>query len=142
MQRYVASRLYLEMYYQAREAFVVGDDPATSFDSVGAVLLAHTHSRTDSAVELSSLTGLPVDFVIAVLRIADATNLWSSDRYPHLLDSLRKNPDDFDDVTDSLQSVQELFFNACSWEQIGSLKVLRNSMLIGGLRQWWVDVEN
>lgn len=139
----IASCLYLEAFHQVCEAYVEGDDPVTSLVSMGAVLLARAYSNNPSPVELAYITGLPTDFVIAVVREADSTGLWSSDRYLDLLKTLRENPWDFKDVESALDSVGEgLVMARVKSGFAASLNMHRNGFLVGGKRQWWVDVEN
>lgn len=138
----LATRLYLAQFHQVHEPYVEGDNAATTFDSMGAVLLARAHSNNPSALELAFMTGLPIDFVIGVLRKADLMELWSSDRYICLIEALQQNQTDFDDVADALSCVQELLSIRHSIPEMGAMERHRNGFLVDGRRQWWLDVEN
>jgi hypothetical protein len=138
----LATHLYLEQFHQVHAPFVEGDNTATTFDCMGAVLLARAHSNSSSALELAFVTGLPIDFIIAALRKADLMELWSSDRYICLITALQQNPTDFGDVADALSCVQEMLWNRHSIPEMGAMERHRNGFLVGGRRQWWFDVEN
>ena len=54
------------------DAYIEGDDPATTFTSCGAVLLAFMLGGINSVDILARITGFPVNFTEAVFLVMEA----------------------------------------------------------------------
>jgi hypothetical protein len=127
---------WLRCFHEAYPPSVPGDTQANTFASCGVVLLAAVLTGRRDAELLEDLLRLPAGFIALVLRLADVYQVWWSERIFDLDAALRKNADDFSDISDALHSVTEDFVsNCCDGAGWILLHALRNRMLFGG----WIE---
>jgi hypothetical protein len=115
---------------------VPGDTQANTFVSCGVILLAAVLTGSRDLQLLEDLLRLPTGFIALVLRLADAYQFWWSERIFHLEAVMRKNADDFADISDALHGVNEDFvMHCCDGAGWILLHTLRDRTLFGGLTE-------
>lgn len=133
---------WLYCFHDKHPRSVPRDTEANTFVSCGVVLLAAVLTGSRDAELLEDLLRLPVGFIGLVLRLADTYQFWWSQRMFDLEAALRKNADDFADISDALHSVNEDFVLNCTdgtgWSL---LHALRDRSLFGGSIERILDDE-
>jgi hypothetical protein len=124
---------WLSCFHEKYPPSVPGDTQANTFVSCGVVLLAAVLTGSRDPELLEDLLRLPVRFIGLVLRLADAHKFWWSEPIFDLEAALRKNADDFAEISDALHGVNEDFVsNSCDGAEWTLLHALRDRMLFGG----------
>lgn len=132
---------FLEEFYGVAEAYIEGDDPATTFSSCGGVLLAAILAETSSVDVLTKITGFPAGFVEAVLRVMEAGGYHLSLQFADLIMAARLHSDDFKTLENTINDVMENYWARMDPVWCDAFEILRDGYLFGGRRQWWIDVE-
>jgi hypothetical protein len=133
---------WLHCFHEHYPPSVPGDTQANTFVSCGVVLLAAVLTGSRDAELVEELLRLPAGFIALVLRLADAYQVWSSERMFDLQAALRKNADDFADISDALHSVNEDFaLHCCDGARWILLHALRDRTLFGGSIECILDDE-
>ena len=144
MQGFEDHAEWLKRFYEneKNDAYVDGDDPATTFGSLGAVLMASVLASTRSPVLIAQLTGLPVPFAKEVARLMDFDHFWRSEPFTELERTLRDHPDDYADVGDALFCVKEHVWLKSRLPRMEKvLEEARRRRIFGGRFQHWIDEE-
>jgi hypothetical protein len=133
---------WLHCFHEAYPPSVPGDIQANTFVSCGVVLLVAVLTGSRDLDLLEDLLRLPPGFIALVLRLADAYQFWWFERIFDLEAALRKNADDFADISDALHGVNEDFvLNCCDGAGWILLHALRDRMLFGGSIECILDDE-
>lgn len=135
---------WLTTFCQAFPQFVECDAEATTYASIGIVVLAALLADSRNAELIAHVTGFPCPFVQLVLSLADEICLWFS---PRLLDLRCQlvSPAPFARIEAFLHSVNEDFWRAIPEFAHESLEHLRAGHQAGGSRDTWaeeVDIRN
>jgi hypothetical protein len=136
-----AVRSFLDQFYTAVDAYIEGDDPATTFTSCGAVLLASALSSTNSVDILATITGFPVSFTEAVFLVMEIGGHDFSLQFADLIAVVYHHPGDFKKLEDTLNSLMDDYWAKMEAHWCDVLETLRGGYLFGGKRQWWLDEE-
>ena len=131
----------LDQFYNAADSYVEGDDPATTFSSCGAVLLASVVAGTRCAATLSRITGLPCDFITAVLLVMEADGHWSSLQFTDLILAVHHHLYNFEKLETVLNEFMAEYWAKMEAYWCDVLEILRGGHLFGGKVQWWLDEE-
>jgi hypothetical protein len=134
-----AVRSFLDEFYTVAEAYVEGDDLATTFASCGAVLLAAVLVETRSAEILASVTGFPVSFIERVLWGMEAGKHCFSLQFADFITAVHLHREDFKKMEGTLDALMEAYWAKAEAQWCDVLVVLRGDHLFGGERQWWID---
>jgi hypothetical protein len=136
----IEANTWLREYFRREPAYVVGDDLATCFHSIGAVILTALVLGTNSLAILADVTSFPTPFIAAVVSQMQAKGLWSAAQVAAITKTLRETPDDWQCLNDDLHDVTEQFWDAV-WtpEAQIALESLRQRVLFGGEAQRWMD---
>ena len=132
---------FLEMFYGEADAYVVKDDPATTFSSCGVILLAAVLAETSSVAVLRKITGFPADFIKVVLHILESSGYHLSLQFADLISAAHLHKDDFKKVEDAVNNMMEYYWSRMNSVWCDALIVLRGGYLFGGRLQWWIDTE-
>ncbi|MBW4046303.1 MAG: hypothetical protein HIU87_15105 [Acidobacteria bacterium] len=132
---------FLEEFYGVAEAYVEGDDPATTFSSCGVVLLAAILAETSSVDILTKITGFPACFVEGVLRVMEIGGYHLSLQFADLITAACLHSDDFKTLENTLNDVIENYWARMDPIWCEAFETLRGGYLFGGRPQWWIDVE-
>src|ERR1700757_993821 len=101
---------FLEEFYGVATAYVEGDDPATTFSSCGAVLLAAVLTETHSVDVLTKITGFPPAFVEVVLRVMETGGYHLSLQFADLITAASLHSDDFKTLETALNDMMESYW--------------------------------
>jgi hypothetical protein len=134
-----AVKSFLDQFYTAVDPYIEGDDPATTFASCGAVLLASVLANTNSVDILARITGFPVSFTEAVFLVIEAGGHDFSLQFADLIAVVNLYPGDFKKLEDTVNSLMEDYWAKTEAYWCDILEVLRGGYLFGGKRQWWLD---
>jgi hypothetical protein len=132
---------WLDCFHGKYPPSVPGDTQANTFVSCGVVLLAAVLTGSRDAELLEDLLHLPVGFISLVLRLADAHQFWWSEPIFDLEAALRKNADDFADISDALHGVNDDFVQSCDGTEWSLLHAVRDRRLCGGSIERILDDE-
>jgi hypothetical protein len=132
--------LWMNNYYSEHPSVCEGDDLGTTYECVGAVLMAAILTGTRSACDLAVLTSLPFQFVRVTIAQMEAHSLWQSEGIADLEGTLRERRENFKEVESSLRRILDEFWNAF-WRPgaTDALTTLRERRLFGGKMQTWTD---
>lgn len=134
----------LKQFYghDQNDAYVEGDDSATTFESIGVVLMASLLSGSRSPVLLAQLTGLPEQFAAEVIRLMNFDDFWHSEDFAELERTFRNKPDDYADVGHAQYWVLvEVWFESRLPRMESVLEEARQRRIFGGAFQHWIDDE-
>jgi hypothetical protein len=135
-------RKWLRSFFETFPQWVDRDSFASTYASLGAVILAAVSSDCRDVDFLQGLLRLPRQFIALVINVMDATSLWASEGILDLECALRDHADDFAEIEDLLHAVKEELWNTYWSEDLGTLlELYRSGYLIGGALEHWVDDE-
>lgn len=137
-----AASFFLERFYGVSGAYVVGDDPTTTFNSCGAVVLAAVLLESRSAETLARLTGLPAGFAEATLCVLEVGGHHLSSVFGELITIVHGQSEDMKQLEDTLNALLAEYWARMDSCWCDVLEGLREGYLFGGRRQWWLDAEN
>jgi hypothetical protein len=133
---------WLRSFFETFPQYVDGDSFASTYASVGAVILASVAADCRDVDFLHGLLRLPKQFIALVINVMDATSLWASEQILDLECALRDRADDFAAVEELLHAVKEELWDTYWSEDLGTLlELYRSRYLIGGTVECWVDDE-
>jgi hypothetical protein len=126
-------------FYKVYPEYCEGDDLGTTLGKTGVVLMASTLTTLRQPGTVSEITGLPFQFVAAVLKSMNVHDLWNSSWVEDFGKALL-NRTDFANINSSLNSMTEGFWEAFySFQGAEALMTLRERRLFGGVLQCWTD---
>jgi hypothetical protein len=135
-------RKWLRSFFQTFPQWVDRDSFASTYASLGAVILAAVAADCRDVDFLQGLLRLPRQFVALVINVMDATSLWASERILDLECALRDQADDFAEIEELLHAIKEELWDKYWSEDLGTLlELYRSGCLIGGAVEHWVDDE-
>jgi hypothetical protein len=135
-------REWLRRFYahEKNDAYVDGDDPATTFGSIGVILMASLLSGSRSPALFAQLTGLPERFAAEVVRLMNFDGFWNSECFAELERTFRNNADDYADLGDALFCVLEHVWHKSRMPRMEEvLEESRQRWIFGGAVQGWID---
>ena len=134
---------FLQELYTHAEGYAVDDDPVTTWNCAGAVLIASVLADSRDPNKLAAMTQLPCAFVDLVIYRAEIQYLMFEYNWSRLVDDLRSNPLNFELSENAICAVLEDLWRRepLPWYD-WALWTSRDGRLIGGGTQWWSDVEN
>ncbi len=135
-------RTFLQGFYEVAKAYVVGDNPVTTFSSCGAVLLASILAQTRSVDILATITGFPPGFIGAVLRVMETGGYHLSLEFADLIMAACLRSDDFGLLENSVDAFMEIYWARMDPVWRDEFEILRERRLFGGQRQGWIDAEH
>jgi hypothetical protein len=135
-------RKWLRSFFETFPQYVDGDSFASTYASVGAVILASVAADCRDVDFLHGLLRLPKQFIALVIKVMDATSLWASEQILDLECALRDHADDFAAVEELLHAVKEELWDTFWSEDLATLlELYRSGYLVGGTVEYWVDDE-
>jgi hypothetical protein len=112
MKPFAAGVQWLDTYFTQNPPYVAGDDLATSFLSVEAVLLASMVLNTWRPKIIAEVTRFPVPFIAAVLQQMSAKDLWHLPAVLALGEDLRGNCANQNRIRCDLSTAMEFVWDA------------------------------
>jgi hypothetical protein len=131
---------WLSKFHEVHPPYFAGDDLATTFASTINVFLLTSRLDTRSVVLIAALSGLPQEFVAALMNKAERSQLFNSDEFADLSRAVHSDSKNVRRIDELMFDVMDLFWDKhLNDDDPQALVFLRGIRIFGGAYQSWVD---